>query len=315
MHKLLFLFTSFIFLSQLLYAKKPVIELSVDAKCGLSSDTPFDSCSNIESYSIVVPEKTLLGEQQLKGTPENRTMTLMLDDGISYILSKPASPFNYILSKPASPYGYYDYQDNLLTQEDIQKISVSKSLSIKVEYPATIKKKVEVPSYSFGRMIFDQETGAVTQEEIKKEYKYVEESVTKTEVYPTNINQDSVETSIQSCHTNIQNQANQKLLIEVGIVALVILGIYISFLIIRGIIRKSKKMATAASERIHEYRVQKIAEDEAIRSTVKKAVRENDDELDKLQNLINNAVAKGDTETAKALLEILEKQKQKKEEV
>ena len=305
MHKLLFLFTSFIFLSQLLYAKKPAIELSVFAKCGLSSNTPFDSYSTIESYSIVVPEKTLLNEQQLKGTPENRTMTLMLDDGISYILSK-----------PASPYGYYDYQEyNLLTQEDIQKISVSKSLSIKVEYPATIKKKVEVPSYSFGRMIFDQETGAVTQEEIKKEYKYVEESVTKTEVYPANINQDSIETSIQSCHTNIQNQANQKLLIEVGIVALVILGIYISFLIIRGIIRKSKKMATAASERIHEYRVQKIAEDEAIRSTVKKAVRENDDELDKLQNLINNAVAKGDTETAKALLEILEKQKQKKEEV
>jgi len=305
MSKLLFLLTSFIFLSQLLYAKKPAIELSVFAKCGLSTDTPFDNYNTIESYSIVVPEKTLLGEQQLKGTPENRTMTLLLDDGISYILSK-----------PASPYGYYDYQEyNLLSEEDIQKISVSKSLSIKIEYPSSVKKKVEVPNYNTGRMSFDLEAGEFIREEQKKEYKYVEEIVRKTEVYPASINQDSIKISTQSCHSDIQNQANRKLLFEVGIIALIIFGIYVSFLIIRGIIRKSKKMATTASERIHEYRVQKIAEDEAIRATVNKAVRENDNELDKLQNLINNAVAKGDTETAKALLEILEKQKQKKEEV
>ena len=302
MPKLLFLLASFIFLSQLLYANKSAIELSVSAKCGLRSNTPFESYGTIEYYSIIVPEKTLLNEQQLKGTPENRTMMLMLDNGIGYILSK-----------PDSPYGDSDYEEyNLFTQEDMQKILVSKSLSIKVEYPTTVKKKVEVPSYNFGRMYFDQETGAMVQEEVKKEYKYVEDIVTKTEVYPANIDQDSIKISIQSCHTDIQNQANQKLVLEVGIIALVIFGIYILFLIIRGIIRKSKKMATTASERIHEYRIQKIAEDEAIRTTVNKAVRENDDELDKLQNLINNAVAKGDTETAKALLEILEKQKQKK---
>jgi hypothetical protein len=311
MSKLLFLLTSFIFLSQLLYAKKSPIELSIDARCGLSSVTPFDSFDKLEGYSIIVPEKTLLGEQQLKGTLENRTTTLVLDDGTSYILSKPTSPYE----------DYYYQADNSfattkpISREDIQKITVAKSLYIKIEYPARVKKKVEVPNYSLGLMRFYQETGAMVEEEQKKEYKYVEEIVTKTEVYPASINQDSIKSSIQSCHADIQNQANQKLLFEVGIIALVIFGIYISFLIIRGIIRKSKQIASTASERIHEYRVQKIAEDEAIRSTVSKAVRENDNELDKLQNLINNAVAKGDTETARALLEILEKQKQKKEEV
>lgn len=67
-----------------------------------------------------------------------------------------------------------------------------------------------------------------------------------------------------------------------------------------------KNVSDTAQERVHEYRVQKIAEDEAIRATVQKSMKESDD-TEVLQDLINKAVAKGDTETAKTLLNILDK--------
>lgn len=69
-----------------------------------------------------------------------------------------------------------------------------------------------------------------------------------------------------------------------------------------------KNVSDTAQERLHEYRVQKIAEDEAIRVTVKKSLESSDD-TNELQELINNAVAKGDTETAQALLVVLNNKK------
>lgn len=69
-----------------------------------------------------------------------------------------------------------------------------------------------------------------------------------------------------------------------------------------------KNVSDTAQERVHEYRVQKIAEDEAIRATVKKSLQDSDDTTE-LQELINKAVAKGDTETAQALLSILNNKK------
>jgi hypothetical protein len=69
-----------------------------------------------------------------------------------------------------------------------------------------------------------------------------------------------------------------------------------------------KETADKVQERVHEYRVQKTAEDEAIRATVKKSLQDSDDTND-LQELINKAVAKGDTETAQALLSILNNKK------
>lgn len=111
-------------------------------------------------------------------------------------------------------------------------------------------------------------------------------------------------------NSDVYAALQQKRLIWGAIIS--IIALVVIFFIIKALLRKLKNITSKTSERIHEYRVQKIAEDEAIRATVNKAVQENDGELDKLQSLINNAVSKGDTETAKALLEILEKQKQKK---
>jgi len=89
-----------------------------------------------------------------------------------------------------------------------------------------------------------------------------------------------------------------------GIVLIVYYGIKLIFK--KPILETIKDVADTAQERVHEYRVQKIAEDEAIRATVKKTI-ENSDDTSELQELINKAVAKGDTETAQALLAIMNK--------
>ncbi len=63
---------------------------------------------------------------------------------------------------------------------------------------------------------------------------------------------------------------------------------------------------------LHEHKVRKIAEEESIRSNVQQSFDNADEkDLEDLQDLINKAVAKGDSETAQALLKILNSHKEK----
>ena len=63
---------------------------------------------------------------------------------------------------------------------------------------------------------------------------------------------------------------------------------------------------------LHEHKVRKIAEEESIRSNVQQSFENADEkDLEDLQDLINKAVAKGDSETAQALLKILNSHKEK----
>ena len=57
-----------------------------------------------------------------------------------------------------------------------------------------------------------------------------------------------------------------------------------------------------------EKRIRDIAEDESIRSNIKKSMQDAQaNEIQDLQDLINKAVSNGDSETAQALLKILTK--------
>jgi hypothetical protein len=140
-------------------------------------------------------------------------------------------------------------------------------------------------------------------------YEYRNETIDKKDYYPVKIDNKEIENVITKCQVSVKADKGLKHTKEIWIIIGSIVGVLILFLIIRTLYQQAKKVYKGTSKRIHAYRVQKISEDEAIRTTVNKAIMENDDEYTKLQNLINNAVAKGDTETAKALLEILEKQK------
>lgn len=120
------------------------------------------------------------------------------------------------------------------------------------------------------------------------------------------------------CEEKIVLKKNELIRNDLAIVLGAILGIGALLLVLKFIynILKSKAIelkvkAVELQQRAHEYKVQKIAEDEAIRATVKKAIENDIDEAKELQELINKAVTKGDTETAQSLLSILERQKNK----
>lgn len=91
-------------------------------------------------------------------------------------------------------------------------------------------------------------------------------------------------------------------------------GLFVSLLLLIFfyiLYKQLKNLLEAIKQRVCKYKVQKIAEDEAIRATVNKAVNEDTEDGKELQELINKAVAKGDTETAQSLLAILERRKDK----
>jgi len=69
-------------------------------------------------------------------------------------------------------------------------------------------------------------------------------------------------------------------------------------------------------EELKAKKIRKIVEEESIRASIRKSMdNSEEDELEDLQNLINKAVASGDSETAQALLKILNSKKLNKEKI
>lgn len=115
----------------------------------------------------------------------------------------------------------------------------------------------------------------------------------------------------EKCESSINSQKRSLISKDISIILASLFGLWIVIMFIYGIYTRAKIKASELKIRAHEYKVQKIAEDEAIRATVKKAIENDIDEAKELQELINKVVAKGDTETAQSLLAILERRKDK----
>jgi len=121
------------------------------------------------------------------------------------------------------------------------------------------------------------------------------------------------------CQKDIDDDVQEIWMFGILSVVGTILGLIISYFAIKKLIKFTKQKVQQAKEKIAEMKkeynqqkIQKIAEEESIRATVKKSIdTAEDDDLDELQELINKAVAKGDSEMAQALLKILKKKKKK----
>lgn len=280
--------------------EQPYLNLKVDQYC-YETTQPFPFLTHSyddikrEIFHIYIEDDSLLPAK--KG---NRIVTLIDDEDNKYIIeTRTYNDFSY-------PIYESEYQPYVFDSQTIKLLQNKKNLKLVVQYDKTIKKKVEVPSYHAFNYITS--TG-----EAEKQYKYVDQSVKAIAKFNVKFSDDTLE-QLELCQNDMNNDAKTRLIYTVLLIIGILIALFIAYKTIKYFIYKTKSLASSTSERLHEYRVQKIAEDEAIRATVNKAVKDNDGELDQLQNLVNNAVAKGDTETAKALLEILEKQKQTKKE-
>jgi len=277
--KKLTLLLALVFLDVLYCAQPiPLLKLKAVIECRASNE-PFGYETEDRYYRLDV-----LNQEILKGNEVSRKLSIMYDKQ------------NYTFLENGSSFLHPGYSSEQFVDENmLRSLSSSDVFGVLNEYIVSSKKEETLGILSrMGAPVYAPES---------------HKQVLGTEV----VNKAEIENLVLNCEKNIESDKQKKAIYEAMIIIGIIISIVISYFILKFIINKVRNVAKKTGNKLHEYRVQKIAEDEAIRSTVNKAVRENDGELDKLQNLINNAVAKGDTETAKALLVILEKQKQKKE--
>lgn len=156
------------------------------------------------------------------------------------------------------------------------------------------------------------------KDKYKDEYK--DEVVPKDIIYPAFVNHRTTwHNAHEQCLQQIDDDKQQIFIEQLLILIGILIGLIILFFMLRALIRFIKRKAEVvkvkAKERekeTAERKIRNIAEEESIRASVRKSIDEsNDNDLDDLQNLINKAVANGDSETAQALLKILNSKKNK----
>ena len=124
---------------------------------------------------------------------------------------------------------------------------------------------------------------------------------------------------IFKCQEQISNDKTKLNIKYILIILGVMLGLYVLFLIVKAIKQFIQNKTALAKNKLielkkskEEKRIRDIAEEESIRSSVKKSFENsNKNDTQDLQDLINKAVADGDSETAQALLKILNSKKEK----
>lgn len=206
------------------------------------------------------------------------------------------------------------FKSKYSSNELIKKLYDAKELSLQIEFYTpkytTIKEKFENPFYMPSLPIPNQKKFTY------KNIKYV--TPTQESIYiPIKLDQDFksikktwLEDSESSTSRNKTSLLVENIMVLIGVIITLIFFYYLIKLFKKLLIKlKNKKNDFLRKNELRKIR--KIAEEEAIKENVRKSISDkSDDDLVSLQKLINEAVATGDTETAKTLLKILEKKKQ-----
>ncbi len=139
---------------------------------------------------------------------------------------------------------------------------------------------------------------------------YFSSPKTKKENLSVLLNKEKSYASYNKCMEEIASDKNERYIKTALIFVGLLIGLFIAYKLITKLYKRLKKEATKTVDKYNSYKIRKIAEEESIRSSVKKSFDGSDDkDKQDLQDLINKAVAKGDSETAQALLKILNSKK------
>ena len=120
-----------------------------------------------------------------------------------------------------------------------------------------------------------------------------------------------------NCHAKIDEIHKSRKVKDTLIVIAGIIAVLVLLILIWRVIKRVKKSATEKANSIikmrkerqkelKELKIAEIAEDEAIRNQIRETMDVSSSSKEDLQKIINRAIEKGDTETAQALLKILE---------
>lgn len=136
----------------------------------------------------------------------------------------------------------------------------------------------------------------------------------KTENIVVRLDKEYSRKSYDDCMRQIKSDRQERYANNSLVILGVLLFLLIAYTLTKIILRKVKSGILKANDKYNSFKIRKIAEEESIRSSVKKSFENSDeDDIKSLQDLINKAVSDGDTQTAKALLKILNSKKNKSE--
>ncbi len=225
------------------------------------------------------------------------------------------------------PSNYFSVTDTKLSAKPVSINNFTKlvndSDNLKLEFirnkktTKTVKEKVpffEMDTNEYIKALREQKEPPVRYRDVNKTI-MIDESVE----YHIKNAREKWDNAVNSCQRVIDKDHKEFLSNLLLKIILLIIIFIIIFYSIKSLIKISKKKISQGKEKLKEIekqreekRVRKIAEEESIRASVKKSIDESkNDDLEELQKLINKAVEKGDSETAQALLKILNSKQDK----
>ncbi|MDD3325141.1 MAG: hypothetical protein PHN38_08510 [Sulfurospirillaceae bacterium] len=292
---------------------EPTVNMKIQASCRADGD--FFDTRSYTFYDIFISSDKKVWNEQSDSSHE-------LVNGDLVFVPKKYHEWN----KPSLPKGSNTKALGYVWIDEIQNFNALlqdiEHLKLNAKSPYTVKETTNIETWQSEmqpktRMEFKNGQMVIVQLNPKKIYETRDVTKYRNTYFQINMPVDEWQNAQAQCREQISNDKIQLNIKYISIVLGALLGFYMLFLIAKAIKRLIQNKIAFAKEKFvelkkakEEKRIRDIAEDESIRSNIKKSMQDAQaNEIQDLQELINKAVAKGDSETAQALLKILNRKK------
>jgi hypothetical protein len=292
---------------------EPTVNMKIQADCRAVGD--FFDTESYTFYDIFISSDEKAWNEQSASSYE------LVNGDLVFV------PINYKKwNKPSLPKGSNTKALGYVSIDEIQNFNSLlqdiEHLKLNIKSPYTVKEttnieKLESKWQQKTKIEFKNGKMDIVQLNPKKIYETRDVTKYRNTYLKINMPINEWQNAQNKCREQISNdkfQLNKK---YIFIILGVLLSFYMLFLITKAIknfiqnkIAFAKEKFTELKKAKEEKRIRDIAEDESIRSNIKKSMENAQaNEIQELQDLINKAVTKGDSETAQALLKILNRKK------
>jgi len=290
--------------------ESPSVTMTIEATCEAEGD--FYDTRVYKYFDIIIEDNSALLEKY-----KDRSLEIVNKDNV-------LSPRKYRYNKKSNNsngkiLGYVtrdkiNQLDSLLNNTTNLQLNAKKSYTVKEKTnEETWQSKMQPKS----RLTFKNGKMINVKLNPKKTYKTKNVTKYKNTYFNIKVSPNEWTNAKNTCSKQVSKDKMELNIKYIAIIIAILFGLFILYIILKNIKKFIIKKISIGKEKLieikkekEEQRIRNIAEDESIRASVKKTMLDSSkEELQDLQKLINNAIAKGDSETAQTLLKILEKKK------
>ena len=288
----------------------PSVNITIEATCKARGD--FFDTRVYKYFDIIIEDNNTLLEKY-----KDRFLEIISKDNVFILRKYRYNKKSKNINKKIIGYVTRDkinQFDALLNNATDLQLNAKKSYSVKEKTKEeTLQSKMQPKS----RLSF--KNGKIINIKLNPKKTYKTKNVTKYKntYFNIKLSQNEWTNAKSTCMKQVSNDKLELNIKYITIIIAILFGLFIVYIILKNIKKFIIKKISIGKEKLidikkekEEQRIRNIAEDESIRASVKKTMlNSSEEELQDLQKLINNAISKGDSETAQVLLKILEKKK------